>query len=119
MVKVSLPKIKEWTVAFDFKFDLAFFSIGTGVNVRFGNLTSALTLALSSSQGGQLAPMITDLGFEAESRHLNVENYFWFGDLVEHFLNIGEKVAKLATIEFGIPLANFALPTLSQMVFQT
>jgi hypothetical protein len=48
-----------------------------------------------------------------------VENNFWFGDLVESFLNIGEKVAKLATIEFGIPLANFALPTLSQVVFQT
>jgi hypothetical protein len=52
MVKLTLPKINEWTVAFDFKFDFAFLSFGTGVTVRFGNLTSALTLALSSSQGG-------------------------------------------------------------------
>ena len=52
MVKVSLPKINEWTVAFDFKFDFAFLSLGTGVTVRFGNLTSNLTLALSSSLGG-------------------------------------------------------------------
>ena len=51
MVKLTLPKINEWTVAFDFKFDFAFFSFGTGVTVRFGNLTSAVTLALSSSQG--------------------------------------------------------------------
>ncbi len=119
MVKLSLPKINEWTVAFDFKFDFAFLSIGTGVIVRFGNLTSNLTLALSSSQRGQLAPIITDLIFKAESRHLQVENNFWFGDLVENFLNIGERVAKLATVEFGIPLANLALPTLSQVVFQT
>jgi hypothetical protein len=63
MVKVSLPKINEWTVGFDFKFDFAFLSLGTGVTVRFANLTSNLTLALSSSQGGQLAPIITDLSF--------------------------------------------------------
>jgi len=52
MVKLTLPKINEWTVAFDFKFDFAFLSIGTGVTVHFGNLTSALTLALPSNQGG-------------------------------------------------------------------
>ena len=65
MVKVSLPKITELSVAFDFKYDFAFLSLGTGVTVHFGNLTSNVTLALSSSQGGQLAPIITDLNFHA------------------------------------------------------
>lgn len=64
-------------------------------------------------------PIITDFKYTAESRKLEIEDAFWFRQIGETFVTLGENFAKLLTIEFGIPMANFALPTMSQLLFQT
>jgi len=78
-----------------------------------------MRFALTSNNKGELMPTITDIRYTVESRKLEIEDAFWFRQAGETFATLVENFAKIFTIEFGIPMANFALPALSHMFFQT
>jgi hypothetical protein len=53
------------------------------------------------------------MSYRAESRKLEVEDAFWFQRFAEKFVSIGENFANMISVEFGIPLANLAMPAFS------
>jgi hypothetical protein len=117
MLKLTLPPIPHWSITFDLKLDFTFFSFSSGVRLNFSNITSEMTLALSSSDDGQIAPIITDMKFEAKEKTTEVENlFFLFRVTAEKIINVGQKISGLVASEFGIPIANAVLPKFTQMM---
>lgn len=47
-----------------------------------------------------------------------MENNFWFGDMVENLVMLGENLSNALALQLGIPLANIILPTVSQILSQ-
>jgi hypothetical protein len=100
------------------KFDLTLFSIPTTIRLTFTNITSEFSAALSATDGGQLAPIITSVKYNIVGRTLDITNNYWVGWFAAIFVEFLEKLANFLLTDFGVPIANMIIPSVTTIAMK-
>ena len=114
LVSVIMPTIHTWSISADLNFDFTLFSIETSINLTLGNITSSFTAAMASSDNGKLMPIISSIDYNIGQKTLDITNNYWLGWIAAFILNFSEKMTNIIVSQFGLPVANIALPSIIQ-----
>lgn len=83
------------------------------ITIEITDIAFSVQLSLNSDAEGQLVPLLKGFAYDLKINKIDISNSWIEGSFIENGISLIESMMYLSVNEFGIPMINMILPTLS------